>query len=216
MKLINTDGMAFIGPGSEWFWTALSGIILAVTFVAIYRQLRLQRSAGAREQLASSNREWGSERMLRHRLAILVALREGADPANVPLAAASAVTDYWDGLGELTREGHLEQKVIDVANCQLWWATLEPFVRKGRIDWSDPLIGGGWEWLVEAISAANLRDKREIVDYRSQLAEKLGARISATEEQIRVEQALRTVILASPEAPPSRGAGRSSEPAHGR
>ena len=51
MKFINTDGMAFIGPGSEWFWTALSGIVLAVTFIAIYRQLRLQRSQGAIEQI---------------------------------------------------------------------------------------------------------------------------------------------------------------------
>ena len=43
MTLINTDGMSLIGPGSEWFWTALSGIVLAGTFLAIYRQLRAQR-----------------------------------------------------------------------------------------------------------------------------------------------------------------------------
>jgi hypothetical protein len=43
MKFINTDGMTFIGPGSEWFWTAVSGLMLAVTFIAIYRQFRLQR-----------------------------------------------------------------------------------------------------------------------------------------------------------------------------
>ena len=42
MKLINTDGMSFIGPGSEWFWTAVSGLVLAITFIAIYRQLRTQ------------------------------------------------------------------------------------------------------------------------------------------------------------------------------
>ena len=60
MKLINTDGMAFIGPGSEWFWTALSGIVLAVTFFAIYRQLVLARGASAREQLESLDREWSS------------------------------------------------------------------------------------------------------------------------------------------------------------
>ena len=42
MKLINIDGMAFIGPGSEWFWTALQFTALAITFVAIYRQLRVQ------------------------------------------------------------------------------------------------------------------------------------------------------------------------------
>ena len=43
MKLINTDGMALIGPGSEWLWAALTGLVLAGTGVAIYRQLRMQR-----------------------------------------------------------------------------------------------------------------------------------------------------------------------------
>ena len=43
MKLIITVGMAFIGPGSEWFWAALTGLVLAGTGVAIYRQLRMQR-----------------------------------------------------------------------------------------------------------------------------------------------------------------------------
>lgn len=43
MELINTDGMAFIGPGSEWFWTALQFAALAITFFAIYRQLRAQQ-----------------------------------------------------------------------------------------------------------------------------------------------------------------------------
>jgi hypothetical protein len=43
MTIINTDGMAFIGPGSEWFWTALQFTALAITFFAIYRQLRTQQ-----------------------------------------------------------------------------------------------------------------------------------------------------------------------------
>ena len=42
MKLINTDGLALIGPGSEWFWTALQFTALAITVIAIYRQLRAQ------------------------------------------------------------------------------------------------------------------------------------------------------------------------------
>ena len=37
MSLINTNGLVLIGPGSEWFWTALSGLVVAVTFFAIYR-----------------------------------------------------------------------------------------------------------------------------------------------------------------------------------
>jgi hypothetical protein len=51
VKLINTNGMAFIGPGSEWFWTALQFIALAITFYAIYRQLR-----GQQEQMRESTK----------------------------------------------------------------------------------------------------------------------------------------------------------------
>lgn len=43
MNLVNTDGLVLLGPGSEWLWTAVSGIVLAGTFIALYRQLRLQR-----------------------------------------------------------------------------------------------------------------------------------------------------------------------------
>jgi hypothetical protein len=42
VTLINTDGLALIGPGSEWFWTALQFTALAITFIAIYRQLQAQ------------------------------------------------------------------------------------------------------------------------------------------------------------------------------
>ena len=42
MTLINTEGLALIGPGSEWFWTALQFTVLATTFIAIYRQLQAQ------------------------------------------------------------------------------------------------------------------------------------------------------------------------------
>ena len=51
MTLINTNGMAFLGPGSEWFWTALQFIALAITFYAIYRQLR-----GQQEQMRESTK----------------------------------------------------------------------------------------------------------------------------------------------------------------
>ena len=215
MTFINTDGMAFIGPGSEWFWTALSGIVLAVTFLAIYRQLRLQRSANAKEQLASANRDWGSERMLRNRLEILLALRDGTDQADLPLAAAVAVADYWNDIGDLTREGHLERRVVDEANCRLWWATIAPFVRKARVEWGDPGIAENWEWLVRALTEAHLRTGREAVDYTAMLAEKLDGRISATQGAIAVEQSLRTVIIATPEtvpaAPPVTAAAAEGE-----
>ena len=44
MRLISTEGLALIGPGSEWFWTALQFIVLTVTFYFIYRQLQAQNT----------------------------------------------------------------------------------------------------------------------------------------------------------------------------
>jgi hypothetical protein len=207
MTLINTDGMAFIGPGSEWFWTALSGFVLAVTFLAIYRQLRLARGLGAIEQMASFAREWESERMLRHRLEVLIALRDGTDPAQLPVAASNATGDYWDRVGTLARGGHLNRKVIDGANCQLWWATLAPNVRKVRSEWGDPKIGDDFEWLAGEMAEMNRRDGTGIIPYEETLVTKLEGRIAATRDAIHVEQALRTVILASP------GAGVVTQPA---
>ena len=105
MKLINTEGMAFIGPGSEWFWTAISGIVLAVTFIAIYRQLSIARSTRAREELASLDREWSSERQMRYRLEIFVALRDGADPAHLPDGPATGLMNWWEIVAQLAGAG---------------------------------------------------------------------------------------------------------------
>jgi len=44
VTIINTEGLALFGPGSEWFWTALQFTALAITFFAIYRQLQAQRT----------------------------------------------------------------------------------------------------------------------------------------------------------------------------
>jgi hypothetical protein len=127
--LVNTDGMSFIGPGSEWFWTALSGIVLAVTFVAIYRQLRLQRSAAAVEQLNGIMHEWSSERLARAKFAILVALQAGTDPTDLPDRAVATVGFFWQQVGYLVRGGHVDRQLVYGnlgGQVQVWWALLFP------------------------------------------------------------------------------------------
>jgi hypothetical protein len=138
--------------------------------------------------------------MLRHRLDVLLALRDGTDPALLPVAAANATGDYWERVGTLARGGHLNRKVIDNPNCQLWWATLAPNVRKVRAEWGDPKIGEDFEWLAAEMAEMNRRESSEIIPYAEMLGAKLEGRITATRDAIRVEQALRTFILASPEA----------------
>jgi hypothetical protein len=212
VKLINTDGLAFIGPGSEWFWAALSGIVLAVTFVAIYRQLRLQSHAGAIEQVNLFERELNSERMCRYKVDVLVALRDGSDRADIPDAAAQSLANFWERVAILTRGGHLDRGLLSRSigfGCVYWWATLEPYIRRtqGKQD-ATSLTGpppymwrayGQFEWLAGVMVEMDRRGGLGVTHDEGTLANWRDRDIAAFSDRIRVEQALRTVTIASPE-----------------
>src|SRR5262249_20898273 len=111
-RMINLDHVVLIGPGSEWFWTAISGLILAVTFVAIYRQVRLQRSAEAIAQATAFGREFFGEHLSRHQLAILSALDAGVAPAAVSGGSATELLNFFERIGFLARGGHVDVRII--------------------------------------------------------------------------------------------------------
>jgi len=41
VNLVNLEGSAIFGPGSQWFWSMAQFILVAVTLIGIYYQLRL-------------------------------------------------------------------------------------------------------------------------------------------------------------------------------
>jgi hypothetical protein len=202
MKLINTDGLAFIGPGSEWFWTALTGLVLAATFLAIYRQLSIARSASLREQLDAFARDWNSERMQRHKLEVLVAVRDGVDPAHLPEGSVDALSGFYERIGALARSGDFDAEALQSAitfPCQGWWTRLAPQVRRWRAEAGEPRIYDNFEWLAGHIAEMDRRAGHPAFDERT-----LGPfdeRIASLRGSLRVEQALRSVIVASPDAP---------------
>ena len=222
MKFINTDGMAFIGPGSEWFWTAISGLVLAVTFLAIYRQLSIARSANAFDQLNRIVKEWGSEPALRHMLEIQLALRAGTGPESVPEGAARFVGDFWEPVGLLVRTGHVDRRLVYEyvgPGCQWCWAALAPLSRRHRIDYRTPKLYEHFEWLAGLMAEM---DRKAGVDHPFDLAYLAGTldlQIQINRDQIRVAEELRAVIVrplapaAHPAPPPSaRDAAASAGP----
>ena len=95
--LINTDGLAFIGPGSEWFWTALQFIALAITFVALYRQLGTQQLA-IREQtkLLRSQAHFNALSLSQRAREVLIENKEFAGVMNAGWAAPETLSrDDW-------------------------------------------------------------------------------------------------------------------------
>ena len=205
MELINTDGMALIGPGSEWFWTAVSGIVLAVTFVAIYRQLVLARGMSAREQLESSDREWSSEWFMRCKLEILVSRRDSDDPASIAPAPALAMAGYWERIGALARRGHLDPTLLHTYNggaCPVWWVALAPFIRRYRTELEDETEYQHFEWLAAKMSELDRRNGASVFDERL-FATQLAGRIAVFQDRLRFEQDMRAGAIASAPAAPA-------------
>jgi hypothetical protein len=199
VKLINTEGLTFIGPGSEWFWAAVSGIVTAVTLLAIYRQLSIARSAGAREELASLGREWASERQMRYRLEILVALRDGADRAHLPGGPADGLMNWWEGVAQLARSGDLGRKALYTSSrviCQTWWATMAPHALRVREEAGDGAIWEDFEWLAGFMAEMDRRTGKASVDVA--WLGSLEEEITNLQSRISTEEALRTMIVASP------------------
>jgi hypothetical protein len=196
MKLINTDGLALIGPGSEWFWTAISGLILAVTFVAIYRQLRLQRSAAAIERVDALGRDWASDHMSRAKLEVLLAIQAKVSPRDIPELAATEIGDFWDRIAYLVRNGHVDRQLVHAAlsrQVQQWWARLLPSTLAWRERDSTLEEWGGFEWLAGTMADMDTESgipHRSDVEY---LANHLDETVALMRRAVEIEDGRRTV-----------------------
>jgi hypothetical protein len=207
VKLINTDGMSFIGPGSEWFWTALSGVILAVTFLAIYRQLKLARGANAFAHLSALVDEWQGERLVRKRVAVLVAIRAGAEAADIPDSPAVAVANYWEKVGALARAGHVAPSLVaeGLGAADSWWGILAPWVLRVRTVDANPGLYEHFEWLAGTL----VRIHPELAFDRESFDRTLEDRLASQEADLRDLEAMRTVMIAArPPKPEHRTAKR--------
>ena len=159
MKLVNTTGMAIIGPGSEWFWAMLQFVALAITFYGIYRQVRAQRSAAVHEQLAAWHRDWDDEQFRRYTLDCLLDL-ENRDVAEGLPNSAGRVANWFERLGYLVAQGHVRPDDVwnDFRpNIGWWWTTLSPYVERQRAKDEWPVM---FEWFED------LERRMERIDVR--------------------------------------------------
>ena len=216
MRLINTDGMSFFGPGSEWFWTMAQFVLVAVTLIGIYYQLRVARSANAFEQLKSILDEWESERMARQTLEIYVALRDGVDLVNIPEGASTSIMNYLETVASLIRAGHIDRKLIYEfmgSRYRWWWVVLAPNIRRARQEAEDPAVGEHFEWLVGVMADMDRKTGVRASYDEAHLPTSLDRRIQNTQDRMRAAEELRAVIVrpmstatVTPSAPVGEGA----------
>ena len=140
---MNVGNLTFIGTGSESFWTMVSGLVVAVTFVIIYRQLKAQGAANAFQRIETVHRRWASSELVLARLEVALQLRDGTlDVAND--TRADAVLAFFELVRDLNRQGYLDDEEIARsfgAAIVVWWRLLEPVIEAQSSLEGDPRCG---------------------------------------------------------------------------
>ena len=154
--------LTLIGSGSEWFWTMVSGLVVAVTFLVIYRQLQAQGAANAFQRIETVHGRWGSPELVLARLQVARALRDGTlDPNDTRV---DAVLNFFELVRDLNRQGYLGDEEIARsfgAFVVVWWRLLEPVIRSQASLEGDPEM---WVGLRELEATVRAYDSKRGVD----------------------------------------------------
>jgi hypothetical protein len=181
----------------------LQFVVVAVTLVAIYVQLRQDRAANAFSQASSLKEDWHGELMARRKLAHLLALGDDAPDADL-LILAEPIGNFWEHVAALVRAGHLSLPLVYEqlgSQCQTTWNILEAQARDlqatdGAGVWED------FEWLATQCSRlrkASGKDDGSMT--RETFREKIPEIIATLRQAIADFEATRAVIVAPPPAP---------------
>lgn len=167
--------------------------MLAVTFLAIYRQLRLQVSATARQQLVDINEEWDGERMARKRLVVYQALlSETHLNADTPIVWDTC--NYWEYVGGLARGGHMDMKLMKTTLAPIitwWWAVMGPSCKRAQVEYEASDLFSNFEWL--AVEMLKLDSELVAQNSRPVTPDDLRAAVTRTQESLAIEESLRAV-----------------------
>jgi hypothetical protein len=161
MNLVTWEGSAIFGTGSEWFWSMAQFVLVAVTLIGIYYQLRAQRAASLWDLTAELAQDFSEAEGGVSALAALIDLEGRPVDSGLPLSCA-ATSNYFERLGYLVGHGHLRS--VDVWHnfrsvVGMFWALMAPYARRQReIDGSQLLL----EWF-EKLELEMQRLDRKIV-----------------------------------------------------
>jgi hypothetical protein len=195
VEIFNLDEAAIFGPGSEWLWTMVTGLVLGLTGFAIFRQLSAQRFGNELSYQKSLNDEWQSPAMKRYRLAALMDIARGKPEVSL---AMQQVGDLFEEFAYLQNHGLLETDWgIDLSSTNLqrwWWGMAAPRVARAREQ--DPRQWREWERV-----ATDMRDRDRkagtALDLRPEYLNgpALHAYIVRSIEALRLEQEVRSGVI---------------------
>jgi hypothetical protein len=174
-------------------------VVVAITLVGIYYQFRQGRAANAFAQANAMKQEWDGEWMVRCRLALFFAVRDGTDLGTVTIP----IGNFWENLAALVRAGHVELPVVWQylgAACRTMWGLIDDEVRRVQAEEGSTI----WEhfvWLVGELERLDNERGEENRYSREFLIPQVPRYIQGVQERLVAFEAMRTVIVAPPKAP---------------
>lgn len=133
MEVLDWEG-PILGPGSEWFWAAAQFVVVVISLVGIYRQLKSQGAANAIQRIETLVGEYSSSRMIYSRLVLAHHLRY-EPPSLEGFMKARSTLDFFIDLANLDEMGYLSLKEIEATwgrSIQVWTALTAPLVEIAR------------------------------------------------------------------------------------
>ncbi len=172
---MNLTGMVLFGSGSEWFWVMAQFLVLTLTGIGIYRQLRAQGSANALSAQASLLARWESSELVRLRLAALMDIATGKTGEPPTL---SIVGNFFADVAALVTHRHLrptDSWETWSGQVQFWWAVMGPWVSTFRA--GNPGVYGEFEELAATMAELDRKEPRsEFRHQRCRPANRAGDR----------------------------------------
>lgn len=195
MSLVNLDGTAIFGAGSEWFWSMAQFLLVAASILGIYFQLRAQRTSSLIEQTAEWETRWQDEAFVVKRLAALVDLDGRRVDAGLPLSAQD-VGSFFERLGYLTSQNHLRSS--DVWHSMrsaigVWWTLLGPYLEETRKEDGNPALYEWFEKLEVEMRRLDLKALGHELGFGSR-AELIPGLIDSLTEQLRTQSDARNGV----------------------
>ena len=163
-------------------------MVVAITFLAIYRQLTAQQSANIFEQLNTIEAQWQGATLSYQRLYLLIELEGRPIEEGSPLLSRSVV-GWFENLATLLLKGRVDTKEVAATLHEPipWsWTTMKPYIQWDRR--TQPRDLAGFEELAARMAAIWVGDFGKPYQPLMSIGDRIDGTIQSIERKRDIEQ----------------------------
>ena len=122
----------FLGQGSEWFWVMVQSIVVIITLLFIYRQIKLSRYANMLQTILKFREMWGTKEMMLFRQATC---RNYKTQTRAIGKAEGEVLGFFEDMGMLVEKGVISKEFVWEGYSyyiEPYWSMMEKKIKEFR------------------------------------------------------------------------------------